>query len=101
MQLAMVNISHRLEQLSIESDGWTRNRTLEQGPRPFRFRRSRSCPGGAGGGARGGTGGEVSNLPSSLDDVRPILQVHDELLFEVREDLLEKVRCVSCVMRSF
>jgi hypothetical protein len=80
LQLAMVNISYRLAELSIESDKWAQSSGAGSLPRPFNYRRSRSHPGGG--------------MYKLLDDVRPILQVHDELLFEVREDLLDQVKIV-------
>lgn len=62
----MVNIHHRLAALSAAS--------LAAGELLL-FRTQRRLPGGG--------------LYRPLDDVRPVLQVHDELLFEVRpRDLL-------------
>lgn len=44
------------------------------------FRTRRSLPGGG--------------LYKIMDDVRPVLQIHDELLFEVRKEDLLKVKTV-------
>jgi len=63
----MINIHCRLAQQSV----------------PLNFRRPRQHPG--------------AGLYRLLDDVRPVLQVHDELVFEVREEHLSAVRAVhSC-----
>lgn len=66
----MVNIHHRLRALS---DASAREPT-----RHLHFRSRRRLPGGG--------------LYKPLDDVRALLQVHDELLFEVRQKDLSKVR---------
>jgi len=60
IKLAMINIHCKLAQLSREREHAS----------PLFFRRPRSNPG--------------AGLYRLLDDVRPVLQVHDELLFEAR-----------------
>lgn len=65
-QLAMINIHCRLGEQSV----------------PLNFRRLRQHPG--------------AGLYRLLDDVRLVLQVHDELVFEVRVEHLSTVRAVLC-----
>jgi len=71
LKIAMININATLEQdsLAVNSN--------------FVYRQPRSSPGGG--------------IYKNFDDVRFILHVHDELLFEVREDLL--LRTASVVKR--
>jgi hypothetical protein len=69
----MINIHHRLEELSVASTAAGRSNLLL-------FRTRRSLPGGG--------------LYKVMDDVRPVLQIHDELVFEVRQEDLLKVDTV-------
>lgn len=92
IKLAMVNISYRLSQLTsadMSSDATQQlgdeansNNASSTLPvkRDVNCRRSRRFPGGG--------------LYSALDSVRLVLQVHDELVFEVRRDLLPAVSCI-------
>jgi DNA polymerase I-like protein with 3'-5' exonuclease and polymerase domains len=77
IKLAMVNIRHQLHQLSVQS---TYSAKVNQNFKPFHYQRERSHPGGG--------------IYSAFDDIRPILQIHDELLFEVREDIVDSVALV-------
>ena len=74
----MINIHHRLAQMSSAHHDTNTTTTDASGaaPEPFSFRRTRACP-----------GGEV-HARRKLDDVRLVLQLHDELVFEVRRALL-------------
>jgi len=64
IKLAMINIHCRLAEQSV----------------PLNFRRPRQHPG--------------AGLYRQLDDVRPVLQVHDELVFEVRVEHLSAVAAI-------
>jgi hypothetical protein len=79
LQLAMINIHCKLAELS-HSTHCTEREHREH--RLF-FRRSRSYPG--------------AGLYRLLDDVRPVLQVHDELLFEART---KDVPLVAAIMQE-
>jgi len=79
IQLAMINIHHRLTALSTAS-------LAPGGGEVVLFRSQRRLPGGG--------------LYRPLDDVRPVLQVHDELLFEVRPADLHRVSCCLTVTQS-
>ena len=79
-QLAMINIHHRLEELSTQclaSSASSLSSTSGGRGDLLLFRTRRSLPGGG--------------LYKILDDVRPVLQIHDELVFEVRKEDLLKV----------
>ena len=70
----MINIHHRLTALSVAEGGG------------MLFRSQRRLPGGG--------------LYRPLDDVRPVLQVHDELLFEVRPADLHKVSTAADALQA-
>ena len=75
-QLAMINITCQLTRLS--SSTATTTTTAAGAPSDdFHFRRPRSMPGGG--------------LYAAMDEVRLVLQVHDELVFEARNDLVPLV----------
>ena len=91
----MINIHHCLEELSSESISSSSSTDFDRqeavagkgynGDRDGRkslllFRSKRSLPGGG--------------LYKAMDDVRPVLQIHDELLFEVRSRDVRKVAAV-------
>ena len=66
IKLAMVNIDHQLAELSLSSTG------------------HRSCPGG----------GLYQQMPASECTARLVLQVHDELIYEVQESHLSTVASI-------
>lgn len=97
IKLAMVNISYRLSLLTSADSALKQpspplspaalqtetdsnepfTNTSYEAPTGVRYRKSRQFPGGG--------------LYSAMDEVRLVLQVHDELVYEVRKDLLPAV----------
>ena len=87
----MINIHHRLAELSFATSlnhmGGVKGREIREDRKmgtqepafgsDFSFRRSRSYPGGG--------------LYERLDHVRLVLQLHDELIYEVRDEDLDAV----------
>lgn len=74
----MINIHWRLEELSKESQKKEEGNAYHNiGRKPFHYRTPRSNPG--------------SGLYRQYDDCRLLLQVHDELVYEVRPEELPEV----------
>src|SRR5689334_11084110 len=84
VQLAMINIHCKLMELSEQSVARHRSNSSAAAAADdlplFLFRQPRSLPGGG--------------LYRQLDDCRAVLQIHDELLFEVRERDLARVAAI-------